>query len=135
MPHLIATALTGAALALLPAMAAPSAHAAAAPATWPTGHLRLTLTSPEANASGTRTATLLCGPDVGSHPEAAKACRELAARGGEIERDPADTACVLIYAPVVAAAEGHWQGRPVRFEQEYPNDCVMRAHTGQVFAF
>ncbi|KAB2342128.1 SSI family serine proteinase inhibitor [Actinomadura rudentiformis] len=132
MPHLISTALTGAVLTLLPTA---SAHATTLPPTWPRTELRLTLTSPGPNASSARTALLKCDSGGGTHPGAKAACRELAARNGKIERDPAGTMCTLIYAPIVAKAEGRWRGRPVRFEREYPNDCVMRAHTGKVFLF
>ncbi|MFI0452449.1 SSI family serine proteinase inhibitor [Actinomadura sp. 6N118] len=138
MPHLISTALTGAALALLPIT---PVHATTLPLTSPSAKLQLTLTSPEANTSSTRKALLICDPGGGTHsgggthPRAKAACRELTARKGKIERDPASTMCTLIYAPIVAKAEGHWKGRSVRFEREYPNDCAMRAHTGKVFLF
>ncbi|GAA2435617.1 hypothetical protein GCM10010191_57860 [Actinomadura vinacea] len=143
MPHLVATALTGAALALLPA-APPgglpwpigTAAAGTAPAAASAASLRLTLTHPGEGTSAARTVTLLCEPVGGSHPEAARACAELSRDDGEIERAEAgDTACVMIYSPVIAEARGHWHGRPVRFRAEYGNDCEMTARTGAVFRF
>jgi hypothetical protein len=141
MPHLVATALTGAALALLPAE--PTAAAglttrppAGPPATAPATSLRLTLTHPGAGTSGARSVTLQCEPLGGTHPKAAQACADLARSGGRIEREPArDTVCTMIYAPVVAEARGHWRGRPVRFKAEYANECVLGARTGWIFRF
>ncbi|WP_067485669.1 SSI family serine proteinase inhibitor [Actinomadura hibisca] len=132
MPHLVATALTGAALALSPVLA-PVAPAAADPV--PATELRLTLTYPGATTSGTRTVTLTCGPAGGKHPKAAEACAELARSGGRFEHAHGDGFCTLEYAPVIAEAEGRWAGRPVRFRREYSNGCVMRAYTGTIFAF
>ncbi|GAA4152999.1 SSI family serine proteinase inhibitor [Actinomadura keratinilytica] len=145
MPHLVATALAGAALAVLPAL---PAHAAptAAPTTGNTtdataaprgvrGQLRLTLTYPGQSTSGTRTVTLRCDPHGGSHPRAATACAELNRRSGRLDRGPDDAICTMNYSPVVASAKGTWGGRPVDFRKEYPNDCVLRSQTGSVFAF
>ncbi|MFI6518481.1 SSI family serine proteinase inhibitor [Spirillospora sp. NPDC050679] len=137
MPHLIATALTGAALALSPVLSpGPAAAAGSAPAeSAPATELRLTLTYPGTTVSGTRTVTLTCGPAGGEHPRAARACAELARSGGRFEHDSGDRICTLEYAPVIAEAQGHWRGRPARFQREYPNGCVLRAYTGTIFAF
>ncbi|MFB4319017.1 subtilase-type protease inhibitor [Actinomadura sp. 21ATH] len=137
MPHLVATALTGAALALLPAeAAAAAAPPAAGPPAAPATSLRLTLTHPDGGTSGARSVTLQCDPLGGTHPRAAQACAELARSGGEIEREPdRDAACTMIYAPVIAEARGHWRGRPVSFRAEYANDCVLGARTGAIFRF
>ncbi|MFC9976291.1 SSI family serine proteinase inhibitor [Spirillospora sp. NPDC127200] len=134
MPHLIATALTGAALALSPALL-PAAPAAAAAAPAAATELRLTLTYPGTTVSGTRAVRLTCDPTGGEHPRAARACAELARSGGRFEHDSGDRICTLEYAPVIAEAEGHWRGRPARFQREYPNGCVLRAYTGTIFAF
>jgi hypothetical protein len=147
MSHLVASVLAGAALALTPAApalastpATPVAHPAApapplahpaAPAT----NLRLTVTAPTPKASGTRSVTLQCDPDGGTHPKAAQACAELARHGGQFTHRPADVLCTMIYAPVVADASGHWRGRMVHFHQQFPNDCDMHARTGTVFDF
>ncbi|MFC5752095.1 SSI family serine proteinase inhibitor [Actinomadura rugatobispora] len=159
MPHLVATALTGAALALLPAVppapsgglpgglpwpvgaaaagtADPAAAPPAPPAAVTASFLRLTLTHPGQSGVAPRTVTLLCEPAGGTHPEAGRACEELGRSQGVIGRNPrADTACLMIYAPVIAEASGHWHGRPVRFRTEYGNDCAMTAATGAVFRF
>ncbi|GAA3931689.1 hypothetical protein GCM10023085_11240 [Actinomadura viridis] len=158
MPHLVATALTGAALALLPPVPAsafatdrtPSGAAPAAPAAAPSAlpvpvatperhaaaRLRLTLSRPGDKAAAARNITLHCGPDGGDHPRAARACAELRRSRGEIEHRPAArTACMMIYSPVIAEATGHWQGRPVRFRNEYANDCVLASRTGSIFRF
>ncbi|GAA4063115.1 SSI family serine proteinase inhibitor [Actinomadura miaoliensis] len=150
MPHLVATALAGAALAVLPVMPATAEQTAdhttdqttdhtsdqtAAQRGGVRGQLRLTLTYPGQSTSGTRTVTLRCEPHGGSHPSAAKACAELGRRGGNPAREADDTVCTMIYSPVVASAKGTWGGRPVDFRKEYPNDCVLRSQTGSVFAF
>jgi Subtilisin inhibitor-like len=133
MPHLVATGLTGAALALLspvPAGAAPAGAQA------PPASLKLTISDPGGGASGQRSVTLTCGPSGGTHPRAAEACAELSRTGGVIERAPAPgAACTMIYAPVVAEATGHWDGRPVRFRGEYANQCALASKTGTVFRF
>lgn len=84
---------------------------------------------------GTRGALLLCDPPQG-HPHAARACAELAAAEGDIDRipDTPGTLCPMIYAPVTAAARGAWDGRPVTYTHTFANSCVMGASTGAVFA-
>ncbi|MWK34267.1 hypothetical protein GEV43_09565 [Actinomadura sp. J1-007] len=54
---------------------------------------------------------------------------------GRFEHEPDGRACTLIYSPVVAQAAGSWHGRPAKFRREFPNDCVMRAHTDSLFTF
>ncbi|WP_433466889.1 SSI family serine proteinase inhibitor [Spirillospora sp. CA-128828] len=97
--------------------------------------LRLSVTHPGENTSGTRAVTLRCDPPGGEHPEAARACLELSGSGGRFAHAPDGRMCTDVYAPVVARAEGRWRGRPARFRAEYGNDCVMRSRTGTVFAF
>ncbi|MEV5575572.1 SSI family serine proteinase inhibitor [Spirillospora sp. NPDC052269] len=98
--------------------------------------LRLTLTYPTGNTSGTRTVVLRCDPPGGNHPAAEQACADLAASHGAIDHDPArNQICPMIYRPVIAQATGHWRERAVRFRKQYGNDCVMRSRTGRVFAF
>jgi hypothetical protein len=126
MPHLVATGLTGAALALLPPLPTGLADA-------PHAALRLTLSHPD-GGSGQRTVTLRCDPTGGNHPLASEACAELSRSGGTIGHPPGG-ACTMIYAPVVAEATGHWYGRPVRYRAEFGNDCALRAGTGSVFRF
>lgn len=140
MSHLVASVLAGAALAMTPAMPA-LAHTEPTGPTGPLTHgapptdLRLTVTAPGVNASGTHSVTLLCEPDGGTHPKAAQACAELARHGGQFTHRPADVFCTMNYAPVIADATGAWRGRPVHFHQQFPNACDMHARTGSLFDF
>ncbi|WP_051468347.1 SSI family serine proteinase inhibitor [Actinomadura oligospora] len=98
--------------------------------------LRLTLAYPTGNTSGTRYVVLKCDPAGGNHPKAAGACADLAASGGMFDHRPTrNEVCPMIYHPVVARAAGRWRGRPVRFREQYGNDCIMRSRTGRVFDF
>ncbi|WP_131742594.1 SSI family serine proteinase inhibitor [Actinomadura roseirufa] len=144
MPHLVATALAGAALAaLLPAVPAGAAvpRGLAVPAAVPPAaadrptSLRLTLTFPGRQTSGTRGVTLRCDPVGGTHPAAEEACEDLDESEGKITRHQDGRICTTVYSPVLAHAEGEWRGRPVRFTTRYGNECAMRARTGRIFAF
>ncbi|MGW0917099.1 SSI family serine proteinase inhibitor [Streptomyces sp. NPDC002784] len=107
--------------------------------------LELTITHPDpANssprsdpaASKARKAVVLeCDPAGGTHPRSQQACTDLEASEGKIESLSGDQACTLLYAPVIATAEGTWRGRPVKFEQQYGNDCEMQARTRNIFKF
>lgn len=124
MPNLVTGVIAGAVIALMPAV--PSGAETS---------LRLTVVHPERNASGSRAVTLRCGPPGGDHPEAARACADLAESGGAFAHAPDGRMCTAVHAPVVARAAGRWHGRTVRFRAEYGNDCAMRSRTGAVFAF
>ncbi|GGU06994.1 SSI family serine proteinase inhibitor [Actinomadura citrea] len=124
MPNLLSAVVIGAVVALVPA--SPSG---------PETSLRLSVTHPGGNTSGSRTVTLRCDPAGGEHPEAARACLELNGSGGRFEHRPDGRMCTAVHAPVVVRAEGRWKGRPARFQAEYGNDCVMQSRTGTVFAF
>ncbi|MFF3417146.1 SSI family serine proteinase inhibitor [Streptomyces sp. NPDC002698] len=120
-------------LALLLAGAAPAAHAAPGhdlPGDW----LRLAVTRGDAPTGDARGVLLLCDPPRG-HAHAEKACRELAAAGGDIGRIPrrAGAMCPMLYAPVTASAYGVWDGRRVDYTHAFSNSCVMGAETGAVF--
>ncbi|MFC5181765.1 SSI family serine proteinase inhibitor [Actinomadura harenae] len=98
--------------------------------------LRLTLTYPSSNTSGTRTVVLRCDPPGGDHPKAAQACADLTRSSGRFDHDPArNEVCPMIYHPVIAQATGRWHSKGVRFRKRYGNDCVMRSRTARVFAF
>ncbi|WP_433333214.1 SSI family serine proteinase inhibitor [Spirillospora sp. CA-294931] len=127
MPHLVGSVLAGAALVVLPVTPAQAAPAETS--------LRLTVTYPGEEVSGTRGVELICNPARGAHPRADTACRDLDLSRGQVERDAGDAICTMIYAPVVAEAQGTWRGRTVQFKQEYGNDCQMHAHTGTIFRF
>ncbi|ACY96456.1 MULTISPECIES: subtilase-type protease inhibitor [Thermomonospora] len=137
MSHLIATVVTGAALAVLPpAGSAPEADPAqhGRPAAAGTA-LRLTVSHPEAAAATPRSVTLSCDPPGGSHPRAAQACADLDRSGGRIVREREEAICTTEYRPVTARATGMWRGRPVTFVRTFPNPCVMAARTGAIFRF
>ncbi|MFG2474631.1 SSI family serine proteinase inhibitor [Streptomyces fagopyri] len=91
--------------------------------------------TPGSGTPGTRGALLFCDPPQG-HPHAVRACAELNAAEGDIDRipDTPGTLCPMIYAPVTAAARGEWNGRPVTYTHTFANSCVMGAATGAVFA-
>ncbi|WP_242891603.1 SSI family serine proteinase inhibitor [Actinomadura litoris] len=127
LPATVAAAVTA---AVMLAHAVP-ADASEAPRT----SLRLTLTYPGHDASGTRSVTLRCDPAGGSHPRAAPACAELRRAGGRLVHDPDGRVCTAQYSPVVAEARGSWRGTPVGFRSKFGNDCVMHSRTGTVFAF
>lgn len=120
-------------LALLLAGAAPAAHATPGhglPGNW----LRLAVTRGDARSSDTRGVLLLCDPPQG-HAHAARACRQLAAAGGDIDRIPrrSGVRCPMLYAPVTASAQGVWEGRRVDYRHAFSNSCALGARTGAVF--
>lgn len=51
------------------------------------------------------------------------------------QRPPGDEECSITYDPVVATAQGFWQGHPINFKRQYVNDCEMHARTGAIFRF
>ena len=121
MPNLVTGVIAGAVIALVPAVPSDAGTS-----------LRLTITHPD--RGGSKAVTLRCGPPGGDHPQAARACAELAGSGGKFDHAPDGRMCTAVHAPVVARAEGRWHGKTVRFRAEYGNDCAMRARTGVVFA-
>ncbi|WP_242900631.1 SSI family serine proteinase inhibitor [Actinomadura terrae] len=127
MPRIAVLAMAAAAV-LAPAVPAGASGA-------PESSLRLTLTYPGRDNSGTRSVTLRCDPDGGSHPHAARTCAELRRSGGRIVHDPDGRVCTAQYSPVVAEARGRWRGGQVNFRTKFGNDCVMHSRTGSVFAF
>ncbi|OLF08962.1 SSI family serine proteinase inhibitor [Actinophytocola xanthii] len=79
---------------------------------------------------------LLCDPPGGTHPAPVRACRELAAAGGDFdELGREDGMCTMEYRPVVAVARGDWDGEPVRWRERFANPCLMSMGTGTVFDF
>jgi hypothetical protein len=100
------------------------------------GRTNLTLVVVPNNGTA-RVASLSCEPPGGSHPNAAGACRDLAAARGnfaELPGDPDMDACIEIYDPVTVFALGLWRGQPVWYGYRYGNSCILRAATGPVFA-
>jgi hypothetical protein len=107
----------------------------AATADRPVSRLTLTVKAP----NGTKTTVHLdCQPAGGSHPKPERACLEVTdARGNlnHLSGSPDMIACTMEYRPVVAVARGHWHGKRVRWEHQYPNPCTLLYRTGVVFDF
>lgn len=82
-------------------------------------------------------ATLTCGPEGGSHPDPAAACKQLSLVDGEIEAIPEDPGpCTLEFNPVVVTASGTWNGESRHYKQEFSNRCsAVRATGGVIFRF
>ncbi|MEU8614930.1 SSI family serine proteinase inhibitor [Actinoplanes sp. NPDC048791] len=79
---------------------------------------------------------LRCDPAGGAHPKKVKACRSLAAVGGDPSRlTPAPMMCTMEYAPVTAQVKGTWRGRPVNWSHKFGNRCDMHRTTGVLTAF
>ncbi|MBG0814762.1 hypothetical protein HS045_11225 [Planomonospora sp. ID82291] len=102
----------------------------------PTGSYLLQVAR-EDGSGPTRTATLTCGPDGGTHPRPVLACGQLRRAGGRVEAVPERPgACTLEYVPVRLTATGTWQGRRYRYAETHPNRCAaIRATGGVLFAF
>ncbi|MFI6877352.1 SSI family serine proteinase inhibitor [Streptomyces sp. NPDC050400] len=138
-------AVTAAAGALLGALAGPARAAAPEP---PAGNwLRVSVMQGDGPTGDVRHALLRCPADENAAVNAAegagtgrsggeRACRELAAAGGDIAAIPvADTACTMVYRPVTAYAFGMWNGRRVVYAHNFANACALHASTGSVFTF
>ncbi|EFG65667.1 SSI family serine proteinase inhibitor [Streptomyces sp. SPB074] len=101
------------------------------------GHGLLLTAAPE-DATRPGRVTLDCAPRParGTHPHAAAACAALAAadgRPGRLRATPRD--CVRRYQPVTVTLTGDHLGRATSWRHTYPNPCVLRAETGDVFRF
>ncbi len=71
--------------------------------------------------------TLTCGPDGGSHTDAEAACDRLRETDGDLESMRTISGpCPRIYDPEHVTILGTWNGRPVYFDQAYPNaSCLL----------
>ncbi|MFR9729555.1 SSI family serine proteinase inhibitor [Saccharopolyspora sp. MS10] len=110
---------------------------ATASASSTTSHLTLTIAS-KSRVEAPRTVSLRCEPTGGTHPKAQAACASLLAAAGNFDlvgQEHAGAPCPLVLRPVVATAHGTWQGRPVKFQKEFGNDCVAATNAGPVFDF
>ncbi|GAA5045358.1 SSI family serine proteinase inhibitor [Streptomyces similanensis] len=88
----------------------------------------------DARTGDSRGALLRCDPPQG-HPHAAAACAQIRSAHGDIRVIPhKEVFCSMIYSPVTVQARGQWQGRAIDYTETFPNACVMRARTGDVFA-
>ena len=101
----------------------------------PETSLTLTIAAPEGRGESVE---LECEPTGGSHPNGLRACMELRMAGGDFDHLPGrpDMAnCTMEYRPVVAVAEGRWDGEPVSWQHEFGNNCSLHTATGMVFVF
>jgi hypothetical protein len=101
----------------------------------PENTLRLTIATPEGPAG---TVELACDPVGGTHPTPDSACAEILAAKGDFDALPGEqqlTSCTMEYRPVIAVADGTWDGEEVNWRGEYGNACTMRTATGTVFLF
>jgi len=82
---------------------------------------------PEGQDSESRTATLTCGPEGGTHPDPAKACAALDAHPEALHPVPMDTACTEIYGgDQVAEVQGSGpDGANVRAILNRSNGCEI----------
>lgn len=88
--------------------------------------------------SAYRTAVLLCEPAAGTHPNAERACASLAKANGDfgaLRSENSNSMCPMIYEPITVTAKGTWHNKPLEFTKVYSNSCMLKAQTGDVFAF
>lgn len=92
--------------------------------TAPGTSLEISYTAEEGAAPGRW--TLTCDPAGGTHPDAASACRDLAAAGEPFAPIPADAMCTEIYGgPQTATVRGTFRGAPVDLELSRVNGCFV----------
>jgi hypothetical protein len=118
-------------------LATATGPAQAAPAPTPSGNwVRVAVVRDDTAVGPVREALLRCSPKAaGTHPQAERACRELAAVKGDIgAMHVKETPCPMIYKPLTAFAYGMWNGHRVAYTRDFANDCVMGASTGSLFA-
>ncbi|MDH6135723.1 hypothetical protein P3T37_005140 [Kitasatospora sp. MAA4] len=136
-----------AAVAVLAVGAGPVSATGADPASDPTpvtvtavpNALVLTVSGavPQDASMGERAVTLSCRPEPsGDHPDATAACGSLIGVQGDFGNLPtAHSFCPDLYLPVLATAEGVWDGQNVAYRQTFTNECDLLRATGQVFDF
>lgn len=104
-------------------------------------YLQLSISGSSMHPGGS--VTLTCSPsgDGGTHPTPEDACDSLRAVDGNFDQLPAEPgiACIDIYDPVWAEAEGLWvQGGKASFvdySEEFGNWCYAVVSTDLVFQF
>lgn len=103
----------------------------------PTPPTRIFLTITSGATGDVKEVYLGCGPTGGNHPQAEVACGALTEAGGDFEKlqGRTDMVCPMIYEPVVAEAQGTFDGVPVGWKKNFGNTCELNAKTGTVFAF
>lgn len=131
------TLLFGGALVILAAGVPTAAQAQASPIPRPIpSKLLLTFTDNTLKVV-TKTATLACDPDGGSHPTPTAACDRLREVNGDFSklRPRPGTICPAVYSPVTVTASGTWRGKTVSFKKTYGNRCELDAATKPIFGF
>ncbi|WP_329117384.1 SSI family serine proteinase inhibitor [Streptomyces sp. NBC_01353] len=103
----------------------------------PTPPTRIFLTITSGATGDVKEVYLGCGPTGGNHPQGEVACGALNDARGDFEKlkGDADVVCPMVYEPVVAEAQGTFDGVPVGWKKEFGNTCELNARTGTVFAF
>ncbi|CAM3197415.1 hypothetical protein STSO111631_06205 [Stackebrandtia soli] len=78
--------------------------------------------------------TLTCQPEGGTHPgDVMTACSQLTNANGEVAAiNPSGMLCTKQFEPITATLEGTWNGRSVRYSQEFGNACEANSVTGGV---
>jgi hypothetical protein len=101
------------------------------------GSSSLTLSIFHQTTGVSESVTLTCEPTGGDHPDAAEACDDLIAAGGEISNiPPTNSNCLAVHIPVTARAFGFWQGRFISYSEDFTNEGCARVGTGgHVFNF
>ncbi|MCK2241111.1 MULTISPECIES: SSI family serine proteinase inhibitor [unclassified Crossiella] len=133
LPLALGLAATLLPLAVVTAPTATATTATPRAASW----LVLTSNPGEAPTRDARSRTLTCEPAAGAHPQPAWSCHELKKAGGDFHQvnvGPQEP-CYLIYAPITVTARGMWNGRPVTYQETFPNDCVLYQEKGPLFRF
>jgi hypothetical protein len=98
--------------------------------------LVLTARNGETGDTVTRYSLLACSSATSQYTTGTSACEQLAAvQGDPGALQPSGVMCTLQHDPVTVTAHGVWDRRLIRFERTYPNACVLRRETGQVFSF
>ncbi|MBO2451961.1 hypothetical protein J4573_33075 [Actinomadura barringtoniae] len=89
------------------------------------------------NSAPTRTNTLLCDPDGGTHVTPVLTCDQLRDADGEVGSIPADPGpCTKVYDPVRVSVHGIWRGHSRHFTKVYGNQCeAIRSTGGSLFSF
>jgi hypothetical protein len=110
-----------------------AAQAQPKPAQPKSTHLQLTYMAEAGYAAAVK---LGCDPAFGPHPEAVQACAVLHRVDGRPDKiKPADTMCMMLYAPVTAEMTGTWEGHKIDWKHTYGNKCMLNRATGVLFTF
>ncbi|MFI9815183.1 SSI family serine proteinase inhibitor [Saccharothrix variisporea] len=135
----LATTAAALAGAFLPTSASAAEQTQTGDSVRPAVRLVLSVTYSEADPAhtGTRYGYLTCAPDGGIHNNAAAACAELYAAGGDVSATDHESgvACTMMYAPVTVRALGWYGERRVDYRTTYGNSCVFAATAGQLWNF